>query len=153
MSRELTLDDYRALAEFRYQIRRFVNFSEQAARAAGLEPQQYVMLLSIRGLPADKEATIRTLAERLHVRHHSAVELIDRLEKRGLVQRVRGQEDRREVRVRIAARGDKVLSKLAQQRLEELRSSGPALVRALDALIERSREAAARPHTAHASSH
>ncbi len=149
MSRALTLDDYRALAEFRYQIRCFLNFAEQAARASGLEPQQYVMLLAIRGLPEGKQATIRTLAELMQIRHHSAVELIDRLVKRGLVRRVRGQEDRRNVLIRITVRGDKILGKLALQRLEELRSSGPALVRALDNLIARAKESASPAHAAY----
>lgn len=148
MSRAVTTDDYRALAEFRYQIRRFLNYSEQAARAAGLEPQQYLMLLAIRGLPDGKEATIRTLAERLQLRHHSAVELIDRLVKRGLVRRARGRKDRRHVFIRITARGDILLSQLAQQRLEELRSTAPALVRALEALIERTGVSAPQPRVA-----
>src|SRR2546425_9425912 len=98
MDRAVSVAEYRALAEFRYQIRRFLNISEQAARAAGLEPQQYLLLLALRGLPEGKQkATILTLAERLQLRHHSVVGLIDRLEKRGLVRRVQGKEDRRKV--------------------------------------------------------
>jgi DNA-binding MarR family transcriptional regulator len=152
MSRHLSPDDYRALAEFRYQIRCFLNFSEQAAHAAGLEPQQYLMLLTIRGLPEGKEATIRALAERLQIRHHSAVELIDRLAHRGLVRRSRAPQDRRNVLVHLTARGERILEELAQLRLAELRATGPALVRALDALIERTRESEPLPRAVHAAS-
>jgi DNA-binding MarR family transcriptional regulator len=152
MNRRLSPDDYRALAEFRYQIRCFLNFSEQAARSAGLEPQQYVMLLAVRGLPEGQRATIRALAERLQIRHHSAVELIDRLAHRGLVRRIRAPQDRRNVLIHLTARGERILEKLAQLRLAELRATGPALVRALEALIERTRESETLPHVAHAAS-
>jgi DNA-binding MarR family transcriptional regulator len=127
--------DYRALADFRYQILRYLNFSEQASRGAGLEPQQYLLLLTVRGLPDGAEATIRTLASRLLIRHHSAVELVDRLEKRGMVRRAQSKTDRRQVLVRLTPRGESALARLARQRLVELRSTGMALVRALDALI------------------
>jgi len=135
MDRAVSVAEYRALAEFRYQIRRFLNISEQAARAAGLEPQQYLLLLALRGLPEGKQATILTLAERLQLRHHSVVGLIDRLEKRGLVRRVRGKEDRRKVLISLTARGEQILGNLARKRLAELRATGPELVRALGAVI------------------
>lgn len=135
MSRSLTQAHYRALAEFRYQIRRFLNSSEQAARAAGLEPQQYQLLLAARGLPDGRTATIGNLAERLQIRHHSAVELVDRLERRGFFRRTRGKEDRREVHVRLTARGERMLAQIARGRLVELRESGPSLIRALGALV------------------
>ncbi len=135
MSRSLSRGDYQALAEFRYRIRCFLNSSEQAARAAGVEPQQYQLLLAVKGLPGGQPATIRNLAERLQVRHHSAVELVDRLEQRGLFRRTRGKKDRREVHVHLTARGERVLAKLAGQRLAELRESGPSLVRALGAVV------------------
>jgi DNA-binding MarR family transcriptional regulator len=76
---DLSLADYQALAEFRYLLRRFLHFSEQEARAAGLEPQQHQMLLAIKGLPADKAASVGELAERLQLQHHSTVELINRM--------------------------------------------------------------------------
>src|SRR5437588_7061226 len=94
---DISLTDYRALAEFRYQIRRFLRFSEEAAYAAGLEPQQHQLLLAIKGLPEGRKATIGELAERLQLRHHSTVELIDRLVKRELVERHRDEEDQRRV--------------------------------------------------------
>jgi len=142
MDRAVSVAEYRALAEFRYQIRRFLNISEQAARAAGLEPQQYLLLLALRGLPEGKQATILTLAERLQLRHHSVVGLIDRLEKRGLVRRVRGKEDRRKVLISLTARGEQILGNLARKRLAELRATGPELVRALGAVIGATRKSA-----------
>jgi DNA-binding MarR family transcriptional regulator len=131
--------EYRALAEFRYQIRLFLNGSEQAARAAGLEPQQYLFLLAIRGLPLGREATIRRLAERMQLRHHTVVELVDRLEGQQLLRRERSRRDRRQVIVHLTPRGEKILSRLARQRIAELRTSAPALVRSLSAAIRSTR--------------
>src|SRR5881409_2559150 len=87
--------DYQALAEFRYQIRRFLRFSEQMARAAGIEPQQHQLLLAVKGLPEGRRAIIGELADRLQLQHHSVVELVDRLEERGFVQRNRDEGDQR----------------------------------------------------------
>src|ERR1035437_2758043 len=127
--------EFRALAEFRYQIRLFLNGSEQAARAAGLEPQQYLLLLALRGLPLGWEATIRTLAERMQLRHHSIVELVDRLERQQLLRRERSRTDRRQVILHLTPRSEKILTRLAKQRISELRTAAPALVRALTAAI------------------
>ena len=127
---------YRALSDFRYQIRRFLHFSEEAAAAEGLEPQQHQMLLAIQGLDDPGGPTIGRLAKHLMVRHHSAVGLLDRLEERGLVERVRGDEDRRQVRVRIASEGLRKLKKLSNLHREELRQSGPALVETLRRIVE-----------------
>src|SRR2546427_13270702 len=101
-TRGVTLAEYRALAEFRHALRRFLAFSAEAARTAGVEPQQHQLLLALRGLTDGVPATIGALAERLGVRHHSAVELVDRMEARGLVRRTRGGGDRRQVLVRLA---------------------------------------------------
>ncbi len=122
--------NYRAMAEFRYQIRRFLRFSEQAARAAGLEPQQYQLLLALKGM-GDVDHRIGQIAERLQIQHHSTVELVDRLARRGLVRRRRSSEDRREVLLELTSRGDKVLQELALHHRAELRESGPALISAL----------------------
>jgi DNA-binding MarR family transcriptional regulator len=127
--------DYQALAGFRYEIRRFLNFSEQAARAAGLEPQQHQALLALRGLSKFRKATVGVLAERLQIQHHSAVELINRLELRGLVRRLRSTADRREVFLQATARGERILRRLSLQSRAELRSAGPRLIRALQAAI------------------
>jgi len=130
----LTAADYRALADFRYPLRRFLNFSEQAARAAGLEPQQHQLLLGVKGVADGQRTTIGALAERLQLRHHSVVELVDRTEARGLVQRLRGDDDRRQVLVRLTALGEALLSRLALVHRAELRLVGPALLRALRTL-------------------
>lgn len=118
-----------ALAEFRYQMRRFLRFSERAARAAGLEPRQHQLLLAVKGLPAGRHATVGEIAERLQVRHHSAVELIDRLVARGLVRRRRHRPDRRQVVVRLTARGEAVLRELSLSHLAELRALSKTLGR------------------------
>ena len=132
----MTSAEFRSLAEFRYQIRVFLKGSEDAARKAGLEPQQYLFLLALRGFPAGTAATLRGLAERMQLRPHSVVELVDRLEKRSLLRRVRSRDDRREVIVHLTPRGEKILTRLAKQRINELRTAAPALVRALTAVIE-----------------
>ena len=136
MAKEITTAEYRALAELRYRIRKFVREGDAAASAAGLEPQQYLLLLAIRGLPEGEEATIGTLADRLALKHHSAVELIDRLETRGYVHRSRSRDDRRRVLVALLPRGEKLLEQVARQRISELRASGAALVNAISALLE-----------------
>jgi len=133
----ITTEEYRALAELRHRIRLFVREGDAKARAAGLEPQQYLILLAIRGLPESAEATIRMLAERLALKHHSVVELVDRLEQRGLVKRARSREDRRRVLVSLLPRGEKLLEEVARHRISELRSSGAAFVKAIEALLER----------------
>ena len=136
MSVEITATEYRALAELRYRLRKFVGEGDAAARAAGLEPQQYLLLLALRGLPESEEATIRTLAERLALKHHSAVELIDRSEMHGYVRRSRSRDDRRRVLVALLPRGEKLLEQVARDRIGELRASGAALVNAIGALLE-----------------
>jgi DNA-binding MarR family transcriptional regulator len=129
--------EYRALAELRYRIRHFIQEGDAAAQRSNLEPQQYLMLLAIRGLPQGAIATMRTLAERMAVKHHSAVELIDRLESHGLVRRIRSHGDKREVRVSLLPRGSKLLERVARERLSELKASGVALADAITALVER----------------
>jgi DNA-binding MarR family transcriptional regulator len=137
MATEITTDEYRALAELRYRIRHFLREGDAVAQAAGLEPQQYLLLLAIRGLPEDEEATIRTLAERLVLKHHSTVELIDRLETHGYVRRSRGRDDRRRVMVSLLPRGERLLEQVARHRIGELRANGQALVRAIEQLLEK----------------
>jgi len=136
MGNEITTAEYQALAEMRYRIRKFVGEGDAVARASGLEPQQYLLLLALRGLPEGAEATISTLADRLALKHHSAVELIDRLESHGYVRRSRSRDDRRRVLVALLPRGEKLLEQVARHRIEELRSSGAALANAISALLE-----------------
>jgi DNA-binding MarR family transcriptional regulator len=135
MGKRISAAEFRALAELRYRIRRFLKEGDASARAAGLEPQQYLMLLQIRGLRPDIPGKIRTLADRLALKHHSAVELVDRLEQHGYVKRTRSREDRRQVLVSLLPKGQKVLERVVQKRIGELRASGRELVRAIDALL------------------
>ena len=127
--------DYKAMAEFRYQIRRFLRFSEETARAGGLEPQQYQMMLTLKGLPEDSKHRIGEVAERLQIQHHSTVELVDRLARRGLVKRRRSETDRREVLLELTPRGDKLLQELALHHRAELRELAPELVAALKKVV------------------
>src|SRR5215469_4908654 len=113
MAEKITLAEYRSLAELRHRIRQFLQEGDVTARQEGLEPQQYLLLLTIRGLPQGQEATIRTLAERLALKHHSAVELIDRLEMHGYVRRNRVRDDRRRVLVSLLPRGERILEQVA----------------------------------------
>jgi DNA-binding MarR family transcriptional regulator len=136
MAKEVTSAEYQALAELRYLIRKFVGEGDAVARAAGLEPQQYLLLLAIRGLTDGEDATIQVLADRLALKHHSMVELIDRLEVHGYVRRSRSRDDRRRVLVSLLPRGEKLLEQVARHRISELRSSGAALVKAISALLD-----------------
>ncbi len=139
MAIKITTADYRALAALRYRIRLFLQEGDAAARRVGLEPQQYLLLLAVRGLPAGAEATVQTLAERLMLKHNSTVELIDRLEAHGYVRRSRSRShnDRRWVLVELLPRGERLVEQVARQRVTELRAGGIALARALDTLLER----------------
>ena|SRR5437763_1735762 len=132
---QIALEDYQALAEFRYQLRRFTHFSEQEARAIGLEPQQHQLLLTVKGLPDGRKATIGEIAERLQIQHHSTVELIDRLVERGLVERRRDEEDHRRVLVSLTEQGEDLLQRLSSVMLAELHTTAPALVKTLGILI------------------
>lgn len=126
--------DYRALAEVRYVIRRFLSFSAEAARSAGIEPQQHQLLLVIKGLPPELAPTIGVVAERLQLHHNSAVELVQRAEEQGMVTRRAGETDRRQVLLRVTARGERVLRRLSVMHREELRSAAPVLLSALEEL-------------------
>ncbi len=137
MKHSLTSSDYQSLAELRYQIRRFLHFSEQAARAAGVEPHQHQLMLALKGMPAKAHPRIGELAERLQIQHHSAVELADRLAARGYVRRHRAADDRREVWISLTPKGEKVLRKLSLQHRAELRLQGPALIAALRRAVRR----------------
>ena len=140
MPKTLPLPDYQALAELRYQIRSFLHFSEEAARRAGLEPRQHQLLLALKGLPKDVRPRIAELATRLKLRHHSTVELTNRLAGGGFVKRQRAGEDRREVLLSLTAKGERVLRELSLHHKAELRSQGPALVASLKRLMPRARK-------------
>ncbi len=137
--------DYHALAELRYQVRKFLRFSEEASRAAGIEPQQHQLLLAIKGLPEDVRPTIGALAERLQLQHHSAVELVDRSAQRGLVRRVRSTVDQRQVFIRLTAKGERILRDLSVHHRDILRDAGPALVEVLNMLTGNVRREGRKP--------
>jgi DNA-binding MarR family transcriptional regulator len=136
MAKKMGSPDFMAMAELRYQIRRFLRFSENAARQAGIEPQQHQLLLAIRGLPAHLRPTIGVLAERMQLQHHSTVELIDRLVDRGLLCRLRATDDRRQVLVKLTRDGEAFLETLSLHHLQELQSAGPKFVKILQDLIK-----------------
>ena len=139
---DLSPIEYGQLADFRYSIRKFLNFSENACREHGLEPRQYQLLLAVRGLPGGVEPTIGELARRLFLRHHSTVELVDRLEKLGMVRRERNMKDAREVFIRLTLKGNVLLRSLSSAHRRELETSGLELARALESIV------AAKEHAA-----
>jgi len=133
--RQIDKSQYETLAAFRYALRRFLRFSEGAAEAADITAQQHQALLAIKGFPARDKITVGELAERLQLRHHSAVGLIDRLVAEKLVAREPSVEDRRQVLIQLTRRGEKVLEKLASVHREQLKRIGPEisqLLRRLD---------------------
>jgi DNA-binding MarR family transcriptional regulator len=140
---DINITDYRALADFRYNIRRYLRFSEKAARHAGVEPQQYQFLLAVKGMPDGVRCTVGELAERMQIQHHSTVELVDRMAEKGLVIRKRGSEDRREVLVQLSNKGDKLLRDLVIHHRNELRESAPQLTQALKKIMTISTRSAA----------
>jgi DNA-binding MarR family transcriptional regulator len=124
---------YETLAAFRYALRQFLHFSEAAAHGAGVTPQQHQALLAIKGFPGRGTVTVGELAERLQLRHHSAVELLDRLVDLKLVSRSPSTTDRRRVHVQLTARGERILDRLSAAHEEQLRRIGSRL----SALLER----------------
>ena len=135
MVEDVQESDYIALAELRLRIREFLRGSDEASRQAGLEPQQYQLLLALRAVADPSQATIGRLAESLHLKHHSVVGLVDRLEARGFVRRRRNADNRREVRVVLLAPGRDAGRNVVSQRLHELRGSGRALVESIAAIL------------------
>ena len=123
----LSKEDYQTLAEFRYALRKFLGFSEDAATQHGVTPQQYQAMLAIAGFPGRDWLSVGELAEQMRIAHHSAVGLIDRLEAMKLVKRIAEKEDRRRVRVELTAKGRKLFEKLYRVHREELRTTGPRL--------------------------
>ncbi|MCZ2152154.1 MAG: MarR family transcriptional regulator [Bryobacterales bacterium] len=134
----LSLHDYRELAAFRHLLRLFLHFSESQAREHGLEPQQHQALLALKGIPEGRRPTIGDLAERLLLRHHTTVELVNRLESAGLVQRRPGTEDRREILLHLTAKGSRKLASLSVAHQEELRIKGPELAHVLGSFLSQS---------------
>jgi DNA-binding MarR family transcriptional regulator len=127
----LTHEDFQRLAEFRFQLRRFLHFSSIAVEEVGLRPQQYQLLQCIAGMPGELEPTIANVAARMLLKHNSAVELVDRTIEQGLLKRVPDPLDNRRIFLRVTPQGERVLSSLVAYHLEELDQSGPELIRAL----------------------
>ncbi len=126
-SSAITKTEYEVLAEFRYTLRSFMRFSEKAAKQAGITPRQHQALLAIKGFPGREQITVRELSERLQIKHHSTVGLLDRLGAEKLVARTPSPEDGREVLVSLTGRGLAVLAKLSQIHHEELQRLAPQL--------------------------
>ncbi|WP_186002533.1 MarR family winged helix-turn-helix transcriptional regulator [Mycobacterium sp. KBS0706] len=134
MTQALSKVDYEALAAFRHALRRFLDFSGEAAKEAGLTPQQHQALLAIKGFPDRDRVTIGELAEQLVQRHHSTVGLVDRLEALGLVRREADPADRRRALVALTDRAEAVLAGLSAIHRAELRRLGPSLAALLQRL-------------------
>jgi DNA-binding MarR family transcriptional regulator len=141
---DLSAEQYQDLAEFRRQIRQFLHFSEATAKEHRIEPQQHQLLLAVQGLPEGVKPTIREIAARLFIQHHSAVELVNRLEMTGAIARSPSVEDKREVWIRLTALGRSILRQLALAHRTELERSGPELARALNSVLRHSRKAVAQ---------
>jgi DNA-binding MarR family transcriptional regulator len=131
---QLIKSQYETLAAFRYALRRFMRFSEEAAQAAGVTAQQYQALLAIKGFPARDNVTVGELAERLQLRHHSAVGLIDRLVVEKLVVRVPSTKDHRQVLIQVTSRGGKIAERIASVHHEQLKRIGPEIRQLLEQL-------------------
>lgn len=127
-SRPLTEAEYVALAEFRFQLRRFMRTMEEEVRAQQVNPQQYQLVLAIKGLPKSDVPSISCLAERMQLNHNSMVELVDRCEERGLIRRLRSATDRRQVTLAITSDGENLLKKLGNAARGELKNISHHLV-------------------------
>lgn len=132
----LAKSHYELLSALRHALRRFLRFSQEAARDAGLTPQQHQALLAIKGFPGRDYASIGEIADRLHVRHHSAVGLIDRLARRQLVRRIPSPADGRKLEIHVTAKGEKLIGKLSATHLQELKQLSPELRKLLEAIPE-----------------
>ena len=135
-TKQLSKSQYELLAAFRYALRQFLHFSEEAARAAGITPQQHQALLAVKGFPGRDCVTVGEWAERLQLRHHSAVGLVDRLVAERLVARAPSAQDRRQVYVQLTTRGQNVVERLSSAHSEQLKRIGPELILRLKQLAE-----------------
>lgn len=134
--RNLTIAEYRKLSELRFQMRRFMRFSEDAARSRKLEPQQHQTLLAIKGAPAGEDPTIAFLAKRMQLAHHTMVELVDRVVEKGLAQRKPSTTDRRSTLVQLTPEGAKVLAELSTITYEQLQTKFGEMLQALQGVVD-----------------
>lgn len=130
-----TLDGLAALAEFRYRLRAFLSYSEAASERAGIQAQQYQLMQVIASLPDGQQASISYIADRMLLRHNSTVELVDRAEKAGLVERRNDPKDLRRSLVSVTPHGEKLLRELVPGHIEELRRNGHSIIESLETLI------------------
>lgn len=135
----LSREHYAAIAAFRFQLRRFLAFSEAAALAAGVPPQQHQALLSVAGYLVPEPPTVGMLAEQLMVAPHTAAELVSRMVEAGLLIKTRGTQDRRRMELALTPKAEILLRELTAAHLEELRTMEPALIRALGQLSRSTR--------------
>ena len=135
--RTITKSHYETLAALRHTLSKFLLFSQEEARTAGLTPQQHQALLAIKGYPDRDYVSVGELAAQLHLRHHSAVGLIDRLVQRQLVRRTTSTSDKRRVEVTLTARGEALINRLSAAHWKELQQLGPEIFRALDTIMNR----------------
>ena len=135
-ARPFSASAYQQLAELRFRIRQFLHFSEEAARETGLEPQQHQLLLAVKGLAPGTRPTIAALANRLCLRHHSTVELVNRMAARGMVVRRHDDQDRRQALIELTASGEEMLEKLSLLHWQELQKQAPSLTEALRKIVE-----------------
>ena len=134
-ARKLDVAHLRRLAEFRFQLRRFLHVSQATAERVGLHNQQYQMLQCVGGIPEGMAPTIAKVAERMLLKHNSAVELVDRTIEQGLLRRSNDEADHRRILLRVTPQGERILAALAEFHTRELEQSGPELVRALDSIL------------------
>jgi DNA-binding MarR family transcriptional regulator len=137
--RKLDVAHLQRLAEFRFQLRRFLHVSQAAAERVGLHNQQYQMLQCVRGMPEGIMPTIANVAERMLLKHNSTVELVDRTIEQGLLRRLGDEADHRRILLRVTPQGERILATLAEFHTRELEQSGPELVRALDGIVHAAR--------------
>jgi DNA-binding MarR family transcriptional regulator len=136
-SKAVSRAEYQALAEFRYQLASFLRRRRNAAQSAGIEPQQYELMLAVKGLPADRKPSIKQIAEQLRLQHHSAVELATRLVNRGLIRRERSKEDRRSVLLSVTKEGQRAMDQVVHYSLDQLRDEAPQLLKTLARLVKK----------------
>ena len=128
--------EYEKLAEFRYQLARFLRRRKDAARAQGLHAQQYELLLALAGMPEQKQPTIKEVAAQLQLEHHTVVELADRLQERGLITRESSSKDGRAVLLELTRAGQKALDRIVRYSFTQLREEAPALIRSLRRILQ-----------------
>lgn len=142
--RKLNTTDIQRLAEFRFRLRQFLHFSQQAAEEAGLRAQQHQLLLTICGMSEGAGPTIANVAARMLLKHNSTVELVDRTIEQGLLRRVHDAIDHRRIHLRLTAQGERLLHSLSSFHLQELESTGPELIRSLRGVLGGTRKSEAK---------